>query len=238
MEMRKKAAEQQKKYDENKEEIEKMQEEIPEWKRGAIVVTDQQAEEEKPGLLKRFSNKVKSKITSTSAAQEFMQSEQYKSVEKMRAEMQEFRNNLKEEIDNTQNPLIRQTRSITDYAFSESNCARAIKEMQKYDREFDLLQLAYEFEEIFKEFFCNFLEGNLEYLEKVCGSAGLAIVKSDIKLRQTEGWRHKYADFLDCGQVNFLGGQVPEKSPPQFTFTIMVQEIDCRVSTKDEFEIK
>jgi|LauGreDrversion4_2_1035121.scaffolds.fasta_scaffold240096_3 hypothetical protein len=30
-----------------------------------------------------------------------MQSEQYKSVEKMRAEMQEFRNNLKEEIDNT-----------------------------------------------------------------------------------------------------------------------------------------
>ena len=30
-----------------------------------------------------------------------MESEQYKNIEKMRAEMQEFRNNLKEEIENT-----------------------------------------------------------------------------------------------------------------------------------------
>jgi hypothetical protein len=46
----------------------------------------------------------------------------------------------------------------------ESNCARAIKEMKKYDPDFDIIELHYEFQEIFKEFFCNFLEGNLDYL--------------------------------------------------------------------------
>jgi len=32
-------------------------------------------------------------------------------------------------------------------------------------------------EEIFKEFFCNFLAGNMPYLEKVCAKEGLAVVK-------------------------------------------------------------
>lgn len=79
----------------------------------------------------------------------------------------------------------------------ESNCARAIKEMKKYDPDFDIIELHHEFQEIFKEFFCNFLEGNLDYLQKVCGQAGLAIVKGDIKTREVGGWKHKYTEFLD-----------------------------------------
>lgn len=110
--------------------------------------------------------------------------------------------------------------------------------MKKYDPTFDIQELHYEAEEVFKEFFCNFLAGNLEYLEKVSGRAGLAIVKGDIKRRETEGWRYKYSDILDSGNVQFLGGQVPEKQPPQFTFTIQVQEINCKVSIKNENEIK
>lgn len=93
----------------------------------------------------------------------------------------------------------------------ESSCARAVKEMQKYDREFDLLDLSFEAQEIFKEFFCNFLSGNLEYLEKVCGKAALAVIKSEIKMRQTDGWKYKYDDFLDMDFPNFLGGQIPDK---------------------------
>lgn len=189
-------------------------------------------------MFKRFTSGVKSKITSTKAAQDFMESDQFKNLEKVRAEMQEFKSNLREGIDNSQSPVIQSTRQATDMIFMESNCARAIKEMKKYDPNFDILELDYEAEEVFKEFFCNFLEGNLEYLEKVCGMAGLAVVKGDLKVRETEGWRHKYTDFLDLRNVNFLGGQIPEKMPPQFTYTIEVQEINCRVSVKDENEIK
>ena len=93
-----------------------------------------------------------------------MESEQYKKLEAMRAEMKEFKSNLKEEIDNTQNPVLRTTREMSDVIFLESSTARAVKEMKKYDPDFDLLNLAFEAEEVFKEFFCNFLEGNLEYL--------------------------------------------------------------------------
>lgn len=93
-----------------------------------------------------------------------MDSEEYKKMELLRKEMEEFKGNLREGIDNSQNPLVRHTRQATDMIFLESNCARAIKEMKKYDPEFDVLELAFEAEEVFKEFFCNFLEGNLEYL--------------------------------------------------------------------------
>lgn len=80
----------------------------------------------------------------------------------------------------------------------ESSCAKAITEMKKYDPTFDIGDLTYEAEEIFKEFYCNFLEGNLEYLEKVCGMAGLAIVKSEMKRREIEAWKYKYTDILDA----------------------------------------
>lgn len=50
--------------------------------------------------------------------------------------------------------------------------------MQKYDPTFDLQELHFEANEIFKEFFCNYLEGNVEYIQKVCGEAGLAVCKT------------------------------------------------------------
>jgi hypothetical protein len=65
----------------------------------------------------------------------------------------------------------------------ESGCARAIKEMQRFDKDFDLVKLHFEVEEIFKEFFCNYLNGNLKYLEKVCGKAALAVVKTELARR-------------------------------------------------------
>lgn len=127
---------------------------------------------------------------------------------------------------------------IADSLLRESSTASAVREMQKYDPTFDLQELNFEVQEIFKEFFCNYLEGNLAYLEKVCGMAGLAIVKSEVKRRETEGWRYRYTDVLDCGQVNFLGANVLEKGVPHFTFTVAVQEIDCKVLAKQPDQVK
>jgi hypothetical protein len=66
------------------EELEEMEKNTPEWKRGALVVTDAAAEEEKPGMFGRFSKKVKTKISSTDAAKKFAESEEY-------AKLNEFR---------------------------------------------------------------------------------------------------------------------------------------------------
>lgn len=169
LQQRREVAKLQKEAELTQEEIDRLEEAIPDWKKGAVTVTDGKVQEEKQGLLKKLKKKVGKSIAGTEAAQQFYQSEEYKRLEKLRNEMQEFKHNLKEEIDSTQNPVVQGTRQVVDLVFMESSCARAVKEMQKYDPEFDIQQLHFEAEEIFKEFYCNFLAGNLDYIEKVCG---------------------------------------------------------------------
>ncbi len=57
-----------KEYEDNKEAIDNIQQQIPEWKRGAVVISDKPQEEEKKGLFKRMTGKITSKIARTSAA--------------------------------------------------------------------------------------------------------------------------------------------------------------------------
>ena len=45
-----------------------MQEQIPEWKRGAITISDTPTQEEKKGLLKKILGKSKEKLSGTKAA--------------------------------------------------------------------------------------------------------------------------------------------------------------------------
>ena len=81
----------------------------------------------------------------------------------------------------------------------------AVMKMQKYDPEFDLEDLTDEAEEIFKEFYCNFLTGNAEYLDMVCGGTAGALTKSHVEVRAKEGWKFKYDELLCCGPTFFMG---------------------------------
>ena len=101
--------------------------------------------------------------------------------------------------------------------------------MQKYDPEFDLEDLTDEAEEIFKEFYCNFLTGNTEYLDMVCGQTAGALVKAHCEVRQKEGWKFKYDELLSCGPTFFQGALISEKLP-QFIFHIEVQEFDEKIN--------
>ena len=87
------------------EELAEMEEEIPEWKRGAVVATDHEVGDES-GFFKRLGKSVGSKINETEYAKNFYESEEYKKIEEMRANMQEFKHNVKDELDTTQNPLL------------------------------------------------------------------------------------------------------------------------------------
>ena len=60
---RKDIASKQKQYTE--EELEAMEEEIPEWKRGAVAVSDIKIEEDKGGLLRRAGRSIGNKIGET-----------------------------------------------------------------------------------------------------------------------------------------------------------------------------
>ena len=90
---------------------------------------------------------------------------------------------FKEGIENTQNPAIQRAVAASDIIYHESSCARAIKAMEAYDPYFDFDDLETEATEIFQEFYCNFLAGNVDYLEKVSGGVALALCKAEIKRR-------------------------------------------------------
>lgn len=109
-------------------------------------------------------------------------------MKEARAQYKDFKDNLQDGIENTQNPALQRAAQAADLAYAETSCARAIRSMQAYDPYFDFDDLETEVTEIFKEFYVNFLSGNLEYLEKVSGGPALAICKAEIKRREVEGW--------------------------------------------------
>ena len=103
--------------------------------------------------------------------------------------------------------------------------------MQKYDPDFDLEELTDEAMEIFQEFYCNFLSGNKEYLEMVCGGTAGALCKAHIEQREKEGWVFKYEELLNCSNCFFQGGLIEERVP-QFIYHLEVQEFDEKINVK------
>jgi hypothetical protein len=122
-----------------------------------------------------------------------------------------------------------------DYAYVESTCAKAIKAMEAYDPDFDLHDLEKEAGEIFREFYCNFLAGNLDFLDKVSAGPALAVCKAHVKGRATQGAIYMFEEPFDCTEATFQSGEIT--TAPSFTFIVTTQEIDCKVSIKDEEEI-
>lgn len=153
------------------EEIEQMQEEIPEWKRTAVTMVDEdKVQEEHAGYIKKLYRKVSTKVSDTSVAKKIMESEEYKEIKKkyreVKTEASEFKEDFKDEVETTQNPVVGTARSATGYVFQETELSKAIGKMKLYDPEFDVLDVNYEVEEIFVDLFDNYLEGDLEYLQK------------------------------------------------------------------------
>lgn len=88
-------------------------------------------------------------------------------IEWARKEYNAFKGDAREQIETSHNPIIRGTAQVIDKVKSETQWTKAVREMTKYDAEFDLEELPYEAEECFKEFYCNYLTGNKEYLKLV-----------------------------------------------------------------------
>lgn len=78
------------------EEIEELEQSIPEWKRQAIVLQGGgDAEPEKPG----YFGSLKEKVSQTGAAKKFMESEDFEKITAMRDNYRQFRSNLSEGVE-------------------------------------------------------------------------------------------------------------------------------------------
>lgn len=240
MEKRRKAAKDQREHEERlaamtPEEIEELEKSIPEWKRQALVVSGSgDAEPEK----KSYFGQLKDRVSQTEAAKKFRESEDFEKLTAMRDNYRQFRSNLSEGVETSQSPIVQAGATVADMATQETGCARAISMMEAYDPDFDLNELEIEAAEVFKEFYTNFLAGNLEYLETVSGGVALGLCKAECKRRATEGWRYRYEDLLHCSDATFQLGEISQNNnAPSFQYIVTTQEINCKVSLKDPEEV-
>ena len=119
---------------------------------------------------------------------------------------------------------------MTSIITGDSPTAQAVKNMKLYDPEFDLVDLNYELEEIFLDFYDSFLLGDLEHLNKYTGEAALAVIKTEFKIRKNEGWEYDNP-ALFCSHPIFTGAMISNKVPT-FSFTISGQHVQCKIDTK------
>lgn len=80
------------------EELEEYEKSIPEWKRGALTITDDGTAAENPdeqGVFKKLKNKAVDKVASTKFVQDIKESEKER-IDFVRKEYAEFRSELKE----------------------------------------------------------------------------------------------------------------------------------------------
>ena len=155
------------------EELEKYMESIPEWKRGALVVQEggsADADDEKAveGIFKRARSKIAQRVNETQFAKDFYEREG-ENIKNYQKEYAEFKASAREQIDASHNPMVRGTAMAYDKVRQDTGQAKAVIAMRKYDPEFVFEDLHFEVDEIFKEFYCNFLDGNKEYINKVSG---------------------------------------------------------------------
>lgn len=111
---------------------------------------------------------------------------------------------------------------------SDTPTGKAIREMQAYDKDFDIEDLTAEVEELGKEMFCNYFTGNQAYMDKITSSVAHAWFKAMIELRKKEGWTYKIEELLDVRLVNFMSGRMID-GVPCFVYTLEVEEFNQRV---------
>jgi len=169
---------------------------IPDWKKGAMTVTDNEPEEKKAGLFKRAVSSASTKIGGTKFVKNLAQTEEFKEFKKQYTEVKEdmtdFTEKLRDEVETTENKGVSFARDAGSILFHESNTSKAVRTMKVYDQTFDLMDLHHESSEIFVDFYNAFLRGDLEYIQKFASGPALAIVKAEMKIREEGMWEQGF----------------------------------------------
>lgn len=90
--------------------MEKMQNEIPEWKRTALILKEEQQKRE--SLKEKLANKFKNRFNDTKFAKEIYKSDSYKEFQTFKKEMHQFKEDLKDHVENSPNAFVQTSLGI------------------------------------------------------------------------------------------------------------------------------
>lgn len=213
----------------SEEEIQKMQEEIPEFKRRALAIKKDEDDKEKISLW----GVLKEKVGDTEAMKKLKESADFKDLKDFSKDVKEFTNVIKEEMDANANPTVSKARELLDIFNKGTVVAECISEMKKFDPTFDIFEFTDEMEIIFMEMYNAYLKGNKEYVEKVCGEIAMAWANTEFKRREAGDFEPLMKELIFMGKMNMITARKMEKELPIFIFSIDISELFCNISKKD-----
>mmetsp|Transcript_29021 Transcript_29021/g.28705 ORF Transcript_29021/g.28705 Transcript_29021/m.28705 type:complete len:282 (-) Transcript_29021:785-1630(-) len=200
-------------------------ENIPEWKKGALqVVQKKQTRWEK----------LKEKVTGSKLGNKVNESTQtilnQEGVKKAKENMQDIKEgiqsiglDIKDSIQMSDSRIIQAGREMLSQASVESAQAKAVKAMRAYDPDFDIYQLENDLEHIIVDFYQHFLDLNKDYVKNVTdGPAREFLLKLLEGRKEGGGGAHKQ-EIYEVTRPVFLGVNLEEKQNPRFSFSCTVK---------------
>lgn len=213
------------------EELKQFEDQIPEWKKGAMTFSKDQYVEQKSVLDKVFGkmNTYLKKLAEDDEEYEKMLDE----FKELKSSYKASKSNIQQTVKSSESTIIQKGIDIVDKTKTKMG-SKAMEIIKKNDPDFDLLEFEEEALFIFEKIYSKFLEQDLEYLEGVCVNDAFGYFKSIIVQQQELGVHQKYKSPLFIKSFTLNNGVVhPETSLPMFDFLVEFSEIHCLVKNDE-----
>lgn len=122
------------------EEIAEIEANIPEWKRGAVVLIEDAGLEEKLSIFEQAKKNLNNHVINLEIFKTTKQKYENSELQLLLKDLKTSYTNIKDNIQESQNPFLVVTRDLTDRVAFKSPSSQAITIMRKHDPNFDLLQ--------------------------------------------------------------------------------------------------
>jgi hypothetical protein len=166
------------------EEIAIIEAEIPEWKRGALVLVSNQPEPERFSIFEQARRNLTIHIKNLGIYQDSIKKYQNSEVKLLVNDLKESYTNVKENIKDSQNPLFVVSRDLLDRVPFNSPSSMAISVMRKQDPSFELVIFEKEVEFVFKQLMSAFIKDDLDMVKLLSSEMALAVLTSEIRSRR------------------------------------------------------
>ena len=166
------------------EEIAELEAQIPEWKRGALVLISDQPESERESIFEQARKNLVVHVKNLSIYKESVDKYNNSEVKLLVKDLKESYSNVRENIKESQNPLFVVSRDLIDRVPFNSSSSLAISIMRKHDPLFDLVLFEKEVEYVFKQLMTAAINDDLDTVKLLSGESALAILTSEIRSRR------------------------------------------------------
>lgn len=195
------------------------QEEIPEWKRQALVEV-----EEKLTKYQTFRKKVKESALGArlKATKKGMMASD--TAKELSEEIKQMKEGTKDIVDDSDNVIVVKAREAASKLRWESQQAKAIATMRMYEPDFDVYEIEAELELIVKDAYEQYLSDNMDYLKAVADGQAYHFLRIQIEDRKKGQVKLVNPDVVYMTKPVFMGINLEEKDTPRFNYNCTIYE--------------